>query len=134
MLYVQSIHLEATKNPFHPTARPSNFLLRNPVFHDKTLIQMRLWHPDQLVHGLEGPHGDGQLDGGNFNFQFNINNFFPFRYQAAHNELEANNLEKAQEMYTSNLLKLDKVLAKRNILKRSESFKIRTEGVGAPLP
>ena len=54
--------------------------------------------------------------------------------QAAHNELEANNLEKAQEMYTSNLLKLDKVLAKRNILKRSESFKIRTEGVGAPLP
>ena len=93
---------------------------------------MRLWHPDQLVHGLEGPHGDGQLDGGDFNLQFNINNFFHF--QAAHNELEANNLEKAQEMYTSNLLKLDKVLAKRNILKRSESFKIRTEGVGAPLP
>ena len=54
--------------------------------------------------------------------------------EAAHKELEANNLEKAQEMYTSNLLKLDKVLAKRNILKRSESFKIRTEGVGAPLP
>ena len=25
---------------------------------------MRLWHPNQLVHGLEGPHGDGQLDGG----------------------------------------------------------------------
>ena len=95
---------------------------------------MRLWHPNQLVHGLEGPHGDGQLDGGNFNFQFNIINFFPFQCQAAHNELEANNLEKAQEMYTSNLLKLDKVLAKRNILKRSESFKIRTEGVGAPLP
>ena len=95
---------------------------------------MRLWHPNQLVHGLEGPHGDGQLDGGDFNFQFNINHFFPFQLQAAHNELEANNLEKAQEMYTSNLLKLDKVLAKRNILKRSESFKIRTEGVGAPLP
>merc|ERR1712012_1291634 len=31
--------------------------------------------------------------------------------EAAHKELEANNLEKAQEMYTSNLLKLDKVLA-----------------------
>ena len=39
---------------------------------------MRLWHPDQLVHGLEGPHGDGQLDGGNFNFQFNMNIFFHF--------------------------------------------------------
>ena len=37
---------------------------------------MRLWHPNQLVHGLEGPHGDGQLDGGDFNFQFKINNFF----------------------------------------------------------
>ena len=95
---------------------------------------MRLWHSNQLVHGLEGLDGDGQLDGGNFNLQFNIINFFPFQLQAAHNELEANNLEKAQEMYTSNLLKLDKVLAKRNILKRSESFKIRTEGVGAPLP
>ena len=64
--------------------------------------------------------------------QFSIQ--YLFQLQAAHNELEANNLEKAQEMYTSNLLKLDKVLAKRNILKRSESFKIRTEGVGAPLP
>ena len=31
--------------------------------------------------------------------------------EAAHNELEANNLEKAQEMYTSNMMKLDKVLA-----------------------
>ena len=31
--------------------------------------------------------------------------------EAAHNELDANNLKKAQEMYTSNLLKLDKVLA-----------------------
>jgi len=31
--------------------------------------------------------------------------------EAAHNELEANNLEKAQDMYTSNMMKLDKVLA-----------------------
>ena len=54
--------------------------------------------------------------------------------QAAHNELEANNLEKAQEMYTSNLLKLDKVLAKRSILKEVKVLKSARKVLAPPYP
>ena len=97
---------------------------------------MRLWHPNQLVHGLEGPHGDGQLDGGNFNFRFNINIFFHFNFRPPTTSWRQTTWRRRRRCIPPTCSSWTRCWQRWTFSKdgKVESFKIRTEGVGAPLP